>query len=236
MLEGLAMIFVVFIIIMAVVFEKKEYGNLWVKLETIALIFMMAVAPYSSVFAIRNGLPMKVAWIFHFFTLADIIIAIIYFSKKITEIKKHPSTELVICPKCLNFSNLPIPVKPDEHCPCCQTPYFHTGAFKKSTLFSNKDNELRIWRETFSKTCAEFKAGPDYDPKAEAWQHEATAVNLRNWGLSTYKNYRPKCPTCGSTLLYKIDLSGKEIGSMSEGFIDRKLGETYRCDSCGYKW
>lgn len=235
MLEGLATIFVVFIVIMVVVFEKKEYGNLWVKLETIALIFMMAVAPYSSVFAIRNGLPMKVAWIFHFFTLADIVVAIIYFFRKvpkaIAEVKKEknrPLTEKVYCPKCSCSKELPVPVSPEARCPYCQVPFIQTGVFAKTALHS--DEELRIRNEKFSKIEAEIKAGPTYDPKATEWMHEMVKTTL------IYKNYRPKCPTCGSTLLYKIDLSGKEIGSMSEGFIDRKLGETYRCDSCGYKW
>lgn len=228
--EGIVLIFIVFIAVMIVVFEKKEFGTLCVKLQIATLIFVMLAAPFMSILTLTKTIPSDSAWLFYLFTLADIIIVAVYLYHIISKAINRPVRESLLCPKCLFYNELPVPIKPKDRCPHCHTAYFETGIFSKNPSPSPSSKEFRSRYEKVSKIRNELKAGSAYDPKAEKWSHEIINATRAN------KNHRLECPTCGSTWLYKIDCTGKEIYNMAEGFIDRKSGETYRCDSCGYKW
>ena len=48
--------------------------------------------------------------------------------------------------------------------------------------------------------------------------------------------YIPKCPTCGSPNIERIDNSKKLIGAILFGLFSSNVRNTMHCNNCGYKW
>lgn len=47
---------------------------------------------------------------------------------------------------------------------------------------------------------------------------------------------RPKCPTCGSTYIAKID-GLERAGSIAVfGLFSKKINKTFKCKNCGHTW
>lgn len=52
-----------------------------------------------------------------------------------------------------------------------------------------------------------------------------------------FSNAKVKCPTCGSNQIEKISLSDKVGSAVLFGvFAISKIGKTFRCGNCGFKW
>lgn len=45
-----------------------------------------------------------------------------------------------------------------------------------------------------------------------------------------------KCPACGSKRYKKISLSSKVVSTEMLGLASSKVGKTFQCKTCGYKW
>lgn len=46
----------------------------------------------------------------------------------------------------------------------------------------------------------------------------------------------PRCPTCGSTDLKKIDALDRAISVSFLGLASGKIGKSFKCNHCGYMW
>ena len=46
----------------------------------------------------------------------------------------------------------------------------------------------------------------------------------------------PACPTCGSRNITKISLTSKAVGGAMFGIFSSNIRNTFKCNSCGYKW
>lgn len=46
----------------------------------------------------------------------------------------------------------------------------------------------------------------------------------------------PRCPTCGSTDLKKIDALDRAISVSLLGLASGKIGKSFKCNHCGYMW
>ena len=46
----------------------------------------------------------------------------------------------------------------------------------------------------------------------------------------------PKCPTCSSTRIVKIDAIDRALSFSFWGFGSSKIGKSMQCKNCGYKW
>lgn len=46
----------------------------------------------------------------------------------------------------------------------------------------------------------------------------------------------PRCPTCGSTNLKKIDALDRAISVSFLGLASGKIGKSFKCNHCGYMW
>lgn len=46
----------------------------------------------------------------------------------------------------------------------------------------------------------------------------------------------PKCPTCGSTHIQKIDLSDRAVSLGLFGIASKTARSQFECKDCGYKW
>ena len=44
------------------------------------------------------------------------------------------------------------------------------------------------------------------------------------------------CPTCGSEDVQKISLASKAVGGYMFGIFSSNIRNTFKCNSCGYKW
>lgn len=49
-------------------------------------------------------------------------------------------------------------------------------------------------------------------------------------------NCVPTCPTCGSTNIRKISLASKAVGGYMFGIFSSNIRNTFKCNTCGYKW
>lgn len=84
--EGLIMIFIIFIAFQILFFDKEKYKKLWINLHVAALIFCLSLSPFVS-FGILFldfddvGTP----WLFHFFSIVSMIIAFFYIRSKIRD-------------------------------------------------------------------------------------------------------------------------------------------------------
>jgi len=50
------------------------------------------------------------------------------------------------------------------------------------------------------------------------------------------EDFKPRCPTCGSTNIQKISLTSKAIGGYMWGIFSSNVRNTFKCNNCGYKW
>lgn len=53
---------------------------------------------------------------------------------------------------------------------------------------------------------------------------------------SDQNSYIPKCPTCGSPNLKKLDSLDGAISFAVWGFGSKKAGKSFKCKNCGYTW
>ena len=49
-------------------------------------------------------------------------------------------------------------------------------------------------------------------------------------------NHIPKCPTCGSTDLRKINVAERGVSIFTFGLLSKKINKTFECENCGYTW
>lgn len=50
------------------------------------------------------------------------------------------------------------------------------------------------------------------------------------------QQYKPKCPTCGSSNLKKFTDASKAIDTLIFGRFGTKRYKTFHCNNCGYEW
>lgn len=47
---------------------------------------------------------------------------------------------------------------------------------------------------------------------------------------------KPRCPTCGSDNISKIDTLERGVSVAAFGLASGKVGKQFKCKNCGYKW
>ena len=68
-------------------------------------------------------------------------------------------------------------------------------------------------------------------PKAEVKEHHYTTVVVSD---TVDTKLVPKCPTCGSTNLKKLDVIDRGLSFAVWGFGSKKIGKSFKCKNCGY--
>lgn len=70
----------------------------------------------------------------------------------------------------------------------------------------------------------------------EAWaKHQAQVAMWKKDNAERAAN-APRCPTCGSTDLKKIDALDRAISVSFLGLASGKIGKSFKCNHCGYMW
>lgn len=97
------------------------------------------------------------------------------------------------------------------------------------------------------------KDNPEFDNKAYQFRVEkqreetrrADAIAKKKWDEQMAKGREilaeraanaPRCPTCGSTDLKKIDALDRAISVSFLGLASGKIGKSFKCNHCGYMW
>ena len=97
------------------------------------------------------------------------------------------------------------------------------------------------------------KDNPEFDNKAYQFRVEkqreetrrADAIAKKKWDEQMAKGREilaeraanaPRCPTCGSTDLKKIDALDRAISVSFLGLASGKIGKSFKCNHCGYIW
>lgn len=91
--------------------------------------------------------------------------------------------------------------------------------------------EKRRQQSIKDKQLAEQKSQQEY----EELQRRAQQKRIEKERLDK-ETYIPKCPTCGSTNVYKISTGKKATGFVLAGVFSSNFGKTMHCKNCGYKW
>jgi rubrerythrin len=69
-----------------------------------------------------------------------------------------------------------------------------------------------------------------------AWaEHQAQVALAKRINAERAAN-APRCPTCGSTDLKKIDALDRAISVSFLGLASGKIGKSFKCNHCGYMW
>ena len=113
-----------------------------------------------------------------------------------------------------------------------------------------------IEEEIFQQTA---KCNPEFDQTAyekrieeirqqEIQKEECKRIEHNEWLKQKAKSEQaaarraaeqanaPRCPTCGSTDLKKIDAFDRAISVSFLGLASSKIGKTFKCNHCGYMW
>lgn len=66
-------------------------------------------------------------------------------------------------------------------------------------------------------------------------EHQAQVALAKRINTERAAN-APRCPTCGSTDLKKIDALDRAISVSLLGLASGKIGKSFKCNHCGYMW
>lgn len=93
------------------------------------------------------------------------------------------------------------------------------------------------------KDSADFSPGAYQDRVAE--EKRRTSIAAKEWRAQVAMMKKdnaeraanaPRCPTCGSTDLKKIDALDRAISVSFLGLASGKIGKSFKCNHCGYIW
>lgn len=75
-----------------------------------------------------------------------------------------------------------------------------------------------------------------YDKKREEYLEKAKYREEHPEEFPKTQRYIPKCPTCGSPSVTKINGSKRWLSVGLFGVASSDVGKTMKCNNCGYKW
>lgn len=99
-------------------------------------------------------------------------------------------------------------------------------------LDTYKDYKERLIQQGVVKNDADFIRGirqNNYDKRILQMGYEIAKTKHNEGNV-------PKCPTCGSTHVYKISTTAKAANIVLFGVFGTKRYKTFHCDNCGYEW
>ena len=66
--------------------------------------------------------------------------------------------------------------------------------------------------------------------------HIRTSISNNKITSQNKEQYVPKCPTCQSSDVRKIDLLERGISVATLGLFSKKINKSFKCKNCGYTW
>lgn len=97
-------------------------------------------------------------------------------------------------------------------------------------------NEVKTGVECFCGNMSNQITGMPQLEKPMSQPIESVPASTTVTPVRSQQQTGPRCPTCGSTRVKKISLSSKVVGGAMVGLFSSNIRNTFKCESCGYKW
>lgn len=126
-------------------------------------------------------------------------------------------------------------------CDCCQTitnPVPSELLDKDLDCFFKDDETERQFINEYIKTSPEFDQYL-FDHRDEILAKQSEEFNAKmehGKAILDEKNRVSKCPSCGSSNVSKIGVTGRAASFALVGFASSKIGKTHKCNHCGTTW
>ena len=86
----------------------------------------------------------------------------------------------------------------------------------------------------YNKYVAGDSQKEEFYRDSRARSSEEYEKHMRERNEST--THIPKCPTCSSTDIRKVDGLERGVSVVAWGLFSSKINKTFKCNSCGYTW
>ena len=108
-------------------------------------------------------------------------------------------------------------------CPKCKKCYFYKDNEKFPTKCPKCKIELELWDT--------FKEDTEYIPPSDEPKITIHEIKAQLEGRPAIQ-----CPTCGSYHTNKLTGVERAVSFGIFGFASNKIGKSFECKNCGYKW
>ena len=121
----------------------------------------------------------------------------------------------------------------NDFCPVC------SHKFEEPTISEEDIDTIKIasnYNRQLLEAMIDLKQKDIIEYELKMGQFRAQAQRQRASQKSAVSSNTPKCPTCGSTHVYKISTTAKAANTVLLGVFGTKRYKTFHCDNCGYEW
>ena len=125
-------------------------------------------------------------------------------------------------------------------CECGNTPRFYEERYYCKCGRTYDENQQILCTPTEEQIEAILKHS--YSIERQKLSNEVYFVGTSKEHLCKLKNIpksnpnEPKCPTCQSTDVQPISTFSRGASVLTFGLFSSKIGKTYECKNCKYKW
>lgn len=129
-----------------------------------------------------------------------------------------------------------------EYCPVCNSKLHKLNLFNGIKLGKMSMNDMYSWieRQTEHKVPDELREQlKEYSHAEYLKAHERAQRSVEREEAAKQRRMNPNnihCPTCGSNKIEKISGASRAASVGVFGLASSKIGKTFECKSCGYKW
>lgn len=129
-----------------------------------------------------------------------------------------------------------------EYCPVCNSKLHKLNLFNGIKLGKMSMNDMYSWieRQTEHKVPDELrKQLKEYSHAEYLKAHERAQRSVERQEAAKQRRMNPNnihCPTCGSNKIEKISGVSRAASVGVFGLASSKIGKTFECKNCGYKW
>lgn len=132
-----------------------------------------------------------------------------------------------------------------ECCPVCNSKLHKLNLFNGIKLSKMSINDVYAWieRQTGNKVPDEMReqvkeyVHAKYLESLEKHQRSSERqASSEQYKISKMNPNNIHCPTCGSNRVEKISGFDRAMSAKLFGYASDKIGKTFECKSCGYKW
>ena len=125
-------------------------------------------------------------------------------------------------------------------CPVCKSKLFKTqeGA---GYFVGRTEKTMPTWedvvRHRYLKNIALDTEKSAKRSKIEQNKQQEELRKLKNNSSKNEgKNFKPKCPTCGSTNVKLIGSGERTLSIITLGLLSKKINKSFKCLDCKYTW
>lgn len=104
------------------------------------------------------------------------------------------------------------------------------------SAYSHRDKERGVNHIQEYTGCEKEIAIQVYDMECKKYLEREAHRETHREEFPQSQQYIPRCPTCGSPSVSKINGSKRWLSVGLFGIASSDVGKTMKCNNCGYKW